>query len=239
LPSRWWCSPWSVLAGMFFLDLFCGGIVSCFSAETRWAPMLGVFEITDEIPNTRDCTVDTFKHNNDARGDKESPQRLLKPQKLWISLHVPSRPLLYGDEWTFRFRKHPQTQRIFLVWTCTWMSFTSHIFTSLPLVHTPNPDFLRRRLWLCFLLIRESPRSGNLYAPWLPNLTSSRFPNFADFWFRDFAGSWLWLFVNSRLWSFVGSRFQIFACSRLQGFASSRLQIFACPWLQSFAGSRF
>jgi hypothetical protein len=26
---------------MFFLDFFCGGIVSCFSAETRWAPMLG------------------------------------------------------------------------------------------------------------------------------------------------------------------------------------------------------
>jgi hypothetical protein len=29
------------LAGMFFFDLFCGGIVRCFSAETRWAPMLG------------------------------------------------------------------------------------------------------------------------------------------------------------------------------------------------------
>jgi hypothetical protein len=32
LPSRWWCSSWSASAGMFFFDLFCGGIVSCFSA---------------------------------------------------------------------------------------------------------------------------------------------------------------------------------------------------------------
>jgi hypothetical protein len=35
---------------MFFFDLFCGGIVSCFSAETRWAPMLGVFENSNETP---------------------------------------------------------------------------------------------------------------------------------------------------------------------------------------------
>jgi hypothetical protein len=35
---------------MFFFDLFCGGIVSCFSAETRWAPMLGVSENSDEFP---------------------------------------------------------------------------------------------------------------------------------------------------------------------------------------------
>jgi hypothetical protein len=50
LPSRWWCSSWSVSTGMFFFDLFCGGIVSCFSTETRWAPMLGVSENSDETP---------------------------------------------------------------------------------------------------------------------------------------------------------------------------------------------
>jgi hypothetical protein len=43
------------------------------------------------------------------------------------------------------------------MWTCTWTSFTSrnlwgwfHTFTSLPLVYTSNPDFLRWRLWLGF-----------------------------------------------------------------------------------------
>jgi hypothetical protein len=35
--------------------------------------------------------------------------------------------------------------------------FSSHIFTSLPLVHTPNPDFLGWQLWLCFPLVREFP----------------------------------------------------------------------------------
>jgi hypothetical protein len=33
---------------MFFLDFFCGGIVTL--AETRWTPMLGVSEKTDGIP---------------------------------------------------------------------------------------------------------------------------------------------------------------------------------------------
>jgi hypothetical protein len=30
------------------------------------------------------------------------------------------------------------------------MSFSSNIFTNLPLVHTLNPDFLGQQLWLCF-----------------------------------------------------------------------------------------
>jgi hypothetical protein len=49
LPSTRWCSSWSVSAGMFFFDLFCGGIVNCLSAKPR-APVLGVSEIPDEIP---------------------------------------------------------------------------------------------------------------------------------------------------------------------------------------------
>jgi hypothetical protein len=36
------------------------------------------------------------------------------------------------------------------MWTHTRMSFSSNIFTSLPPVHTQNPDFLGRQLWLCF-----------------------------------------------------------------------------------------
>jgi hypothetical protein len=119
------------------------------------------------------------------------------------------------------------------------MSFTSYTFTSLPLVHTLNPDFLRRHLWLCFLLVRESPRSVNLRASWLPNLTSSRLPNFTDSRFHDFAGSWRRVFTSSRLWSFKDSRFQIIARSRLWGFTGSRFQIFARSWLWGFAGPRF
>jgi hypothetical protein len=113
------------------------------------------------------------------------------------------------------------------MWTCTWMSFTYHTFTSLPLVHTSNPDFLRRCLWLCFLLIRESSHSGNHRAPWLPNSTSSRFLNFTDPRFRGFTGSWLRVFTSLLLRSFTGLRFQIFAHSRLRSFVGSRFQIFA------------
>jgi hypothetical protein len=119
------------------------------------------------------------------------------------------------------------------------MSFTSHTFTSLPLVHTPNLDFLRRRLWLGFLLIRESPHSGNLHTPRLPKSNFSRFPNSANSRFHGFAGPKLQIFSGSRLRSFAGSRFQIFASSRLRGFAGSRFQIFASSRLRGFAGSRF
>jgi hypothetical protein len=60
----------------FFLDFFCGGIVRCFSAETRWAPMLGGPKNWREYPNTR-----TQEHKNNwirsairERGDKEFPK---------------------------------------------------------------------------------------------------------------------------------------------------------------------
>jgi hypothetical protein len=84
------------------------------------------------------------------------------------------------------------------VWTCRWTSFTSHTFTRLPLVHTPNPDFLRWCLWLGFPLIRESSHPGNFHTSWLPNSNFSKFPNFADFRFRGFAGSWLRVFTGLR-----------------------------------------
>jgi hypothetical protein len=129
------------------------------------------------------------------------------------------------------------------------MSITSYTFTSLPLVHTLNLDFLGRRLWLCFLLVRESPRSANLRTLCLPNLISSRLPNFMisqvhgvessrirDFRassirdsrslhvrdFGSFAGSRFQTFAHSRLWGFAGSRFQTFAHSRL--FEASHVQ---------------
>jgi hypothetical protein len=125
------------------------------------------------------------------------------------------------------------------MWTHTWMSFTSHIFTSLPLVHTQNPDFLRQHLWLSFLLIRESPHSGNLHTPRLPNSNFSGFPNSADSLFHGFADSWLQVFTGSRPQELRRFKVQIFTGSRLRSFAGSRFEIFASSRLQSFAGWRF
>jgi hypothetical protein len=38
--SAWW-SSWLASVGVFFLDVFCGGIVSFFRRRPQWAPMLG------------------------------------------------------------------------------------------------------------------------------------------------------------------------------------------------------
>jgi hypothetical protein len=119
------------------------------------------------------------------------------------------------------------------MWTHTRMSFSSHTFTSLSLVHTPNPDFLGRQLWLCFSLVREFPRSR------LPNQTSDRFPNFSSSKVRDFASSRFQTFACSWLRGFADSRFPKIACLRLRGFAGPRFPKIACLRLLGFAGPRF
>jgi hypothetical protein len=48
--------------------------VSCFSAETQWAPMLGYPKIQKGSPNTWEGTVNTFKDSDDKGEDKESPK---------------------------------------------------------------------------------------------------------------------------------------------------------------------
>jgi hypothetical protein len=126
------------------------------------------------------------------------------------------------------------------------MSFTSHIFTSLPLVHMLNPDFLRWHLWLCFLLVRESPRLGNLHVPWLPNSSSIILPNFTDSrssWLRRFTALSLYEFATSRLRRFKIPSYRAFATPRLREFqipdprefATPRLHEFQIPDLREFA----
>jgi hypothetical protein len=119
-----------------------------------------------------------------------------------------------------------RTRGIFLMWTCTCMSFTSDTFTSVLLVHTQNPDFLRRRLWLCFLLVRESSHSGNLRAPWLPNLSSSRLPNFTDSRFHDL-----------QVRGFGSSRVRDFEASQVHGFGSSRVRDFEASQVRDSGSS--
>jgi hypothetical protein len=81
---------------MLFLDFFCGGIVSCSSAETRWAPMLGVSENPDKIPEHE---RENSKHVQSQWWRKRRLRiscRLHKFPKFWIPLHVPSRPPFTG-----------------------------------------------------------------------------------------------------------------------------------------------
>jgi hypothetical protein len=146
---------------------------------------------------------------------------------------MPSHPLLLGDEGTFIFRQYSWTQKIFLVWTHTQMSFTSHIFTSPPLVHTLNPDFLRRQLGLCFFLVRESPCSGNLHVPWLPNSSSIILPNFTDS-----RSSWLCRFMALSLYEFATSKLRRFKIPSHHAFATPRLREFRIPDHRAFTTSR-
>jgi hypothetical protein len=75
LPSTWWCSSWSVSAGMFFFDLFCVGIMRCFSAETRWAPMLGGTRNFGWDPRTQEKGIRT---RSSTRMTQEETKNLLK-----------------------------------------------------------------------------------------------------------------------------------------------------------------
>jgi hypothetical protein len=203
-------------------------------------------------PNTSSRKVKTFMYTDDAEGDQESPRDCSHLKSCECFYTCPRTPFYREMKGLLHFENTPRTQGIFLVWTCTWMFFTSHKFTSLPLVHTPNPDFLRRRLWICFPLIRESPHPGNLHTSWLSNSNFGKFPNFADFRFRGFAGSWLRILTGLRPHgrfkisdlhefttpSFAGPGLRIFACSRFRSFTSSRFQILAGSRFLSFVGSR-
>jgi hypothetical protein len=123
------------------------------------------------------------------------------------------------------------------VWTYTWMSFTSHTFTSLPLVHTPNLDFLRWSLWLGLLLIHESPHSGSLHTLRPPNSNFGRLLNFADFRFRDFAGSWLRELCGSKtsdLRKSATSELRRFEIPDLRKSATSEIRRFEIPDLRKF-----
>jgi hypothetical protein len=102
--------------------------------------------------------------------------------------------------------------------------FPPNIFTSLPLVHTLNPDFLGLQLWLCFsrgswMSSPEIPELGLRRIPqvtlvsqlvracpcaWVPNRVFTKFPNqqffrssaYQQLRFRAPACSWLLLLSN-------------------------------------------
>jgi hypothetical protein len=53
LPSTWWCSSWSVSAGVLFFNIFCGDIVSCFFGWNTVGANVGGSEKSDVVPEHR------------------------------------------------------------------------------------------------------------------------------------------------------------------------------------------
>jgi hypothetical protein len=99
---------------MSFLDFFCGGIVSCFSAETRWAPILGGIRKSGQDPRTQEKNVRNVqvKVANYVRGDKGSPKNcscLKSCESFYTCPHAPfyreTKGLLHSDN-TLELKKY-------------------------------------------------------------------------------------------------------------------------------------
>jgi hypothetical protein len=114
------------------------------------------------------------------------------------------------------------------------MSFTSHTFTSLPLVHTLNPDFFETTTLTLLLTGSWMLSSGSFHAPWFPNSFSTIFPNFADSrssWLRRFKASSLHEFATSGPSRFKTPSRRAFATSRVRESSSLCIRDFKTSWI--------
>jgi hypothetical protein len=105
LSSSWWCSSWSISVGAFFLDLFSGGILSCFSADLRWVPMLGGSERSDRIPKHMVLEQESQELR---KGDKESPKARTCLKSCEHLYTCPRTPFYRETNGLFTSRKYPQ-----------------------------------------------------------------------------------------------------------------------------------
>jgi hypothetical protein len=152
---------------MFFFDLFCGGIVSCFSAETRWTPMLGVSEIPGETPEhanvggirnsgwdprTQEKGIQT--HSSTLMTQEETKNLLKNAQasKVVSPFTRALAPPFIGRRRDFYISKIPSNQKnIPNVNTYMNVFYISYIYKPATSSHV-KPGLLRQRLGLGFLL---------------------------------------------------------------------------------------
>jgi hypothetical protein len=112
------------------------------------------------------------------------------------------------------------------------MSFTSHTFTSLPLVHTPNPDFFETTSLT--LLITGS---------WISSFRKSSCAVTSEFDLQQIPEfcrlpiSWFHRFMTSGLYEFATSKLRRFKIPGLRTFANSELRRFEIPDLRMSATS--
>jgi hypothetical protein len=151
LPSTWWCSSWSVSVGMFFLDLFRGGIVGCFSAETRWAPMLGGIRKSGQNPRTQEKGM--HKCSSENHRMQEDTKNLLKiahASKVVSPFTRALAPPFIGRRRDFYIPKIPSNLRnIPNVNTYMNVFYISYIYKPATSSHA-KPGLLTQRLWLGF-----------------------------------------------------------------------------------------
>jgi hypothetical protein len=123
------------------------------------------------------------------------------------------------------------------------MSFSSNIFTNLPLVHTLNPDFLGQQLWLYFsvgsrLSSRVTPELGPQRIPESAVLRSSRHRQLEVPGFRMFVTPFLHQVEIPELHTFANSRLHRFQASENREFPTPEKHVSRTLSSLSFRGWR-
>jgi hypothetical protein len=195
--------------------------------------MLGVSEIPDETPEHKRKSASTSKFTDDTRGDKESPKDCSSLKSCESFYTCPRAPFYRETKGLLHSKSTLRIQGIFLMWTHTWMSFTSRIFTSWTQVHMLNPDFWGNVFDLAScrfvdLLFMEALSRHNLRTI-TSEFDPSRFPNFADSnsrssQVRDSRASQVQESRSLQIRDFRASQIQDSRSSQIRDFGASRVQ---------------
>jgi hypothetical protein len=160
LSSSWWCSSWLVSVETFFLDFLCGGIMSCFLAETTVGANVGGSENRKESPKTR-----VMKASTQFTKDRET-KNLRKPTLASKVVNPFTRalaPPFIGRRRDFYISRIPSnlinipsvnmyTNVFYISW---FTRLISYIYKPAISSHFKQ-GLLRWRLWLGSFLILES-----------------------------------------------------------------------------------
>jgi hypothetical protein len=174
---------------MFFLDFFCGGIVSCFFGWNHGGcQCLGVWK-SDGVPEHKSHEQERTSH--EKWGDKESPKacaRLKSCESLYTCPRAPfigRRRDFYIPRLPLNLGNIPNVNTYKNVFYIPWFAgLISHIYKYATSSHF-KPGLLKWHLWLGFFLTPEALIHENHHSVWFLNWDSTRFPNFADFWFPE------------------------------------------------------
>jgi hypothetical protein len=194
--------------------------------------MLEVSENWDGIPEherkyNRHVQVQQWRKRR-----QRTSQRLLKPQKLWIPLHVPSRPPFIGRRRDFYIPKTPSNSKnILSVNMYMNVFYISYIYKPATSSHTKPGLFEMSSLTLLLTDSWISPFRKSSCAV-TSELDLQQIPEF-----RRLPISWFCRFLTSGLHEFVTLKLRRFEIPDLREFATSKLRKFEIPNLRTFATS--
>jgi hypothetical protein len=130
------------------------------------------------------------------------------------------------------------------MWTHTWTSFTSHTFTSLPLVHTSNPDFWGNvfdlvSYWFTSLLFIETLTCHNLRIWSSVDSRISQIPDFRISQIQDSRFSQVRDFRALQVQDSRSSQVRDFRASQVQDSRSSQVRDFRASQVQDSRSSQY